>query len=247
MRLVILRHGQNRNHRDTSVLSILTSGTLIKSRQVGVHVSRISTTSRNLFTCGRYLTKSIGVVGDISQDNQYVHIFLKSKELCCSQCHTWCGNTLYSRVICQVYKQNSSVDRSCLFEGLNEEVGFLEGDTHRCKYNGELLVCAAYSCLSRNLSCQLCMRQTGCREDRKLLTTNQCIQTINGRYTCLNKLFRIASGCRVHWQTVNITAFLWKDFRTIIDRAAQTVKDTSQHILGYTKLHASSQETYFTV
>ena len=35
--------------------------------------------------------------------------------------------------------------------------------------------------------------------------------------------------------------------RSAVDRAAQSVKDTSQHIFRYAKLHAPSEETYFTI
>ena len=91
------------------------------------------------------------------------------------------------------------------------------------------------------------MGKTGCGEDRKFLSTYQSIQSVNSGYTSLDKLLRITSGCRIHRQSVDISSLFRKDLRAIIDRAAQSVKDTAQHIAGYTKLHASSQETYLTV
>ena len=84
------------------------------------------------------------------------------------------------------------------------------------------------------------MRKPGCREDRQFLTADQCIQTIDRRNTRLDKLLRIASRRRVHRQTIDIAAFLRQDLRTAVDRIAQTIKDASQHILRYAKLHCSA-------
>ena len=176
-----------------------------------------------------------------------MHVFFECKILGCCQCHTRCGNTLDCRVICQVDEQYRSVDGSCLFERFHEEVGLFECDTHSGKYYGEFLIASAYLCLLCNLCCQVGMWKSGCREDWKFLPTNQCVQSVNSRYTCLDKLFRIASCRRIHRQTVDITSFIRQDLRSPVDRAAQSVEDTSQHIFRYTKLHASSQKTYFTV
>ena len=91
------------------------------------------------------------------------------------------------------------------------------------------------------------MRKTGCGEDRKFLPTYQGVQSVNSGYTGLDKLLRITSGCRIHRQAIDISSLFRKDLRTVINGTAQSVKDTAQHIAGYTKLHASSQKTYFTV
>ena len=67
----------------------------------------------------------------------------------------------------------------------------LESDTHGSKYNGELLVFSANLRLSRDLCRKLCMRKTGCGEDRKFLSTYQGVQSVNSGYTGLDKLLRI--------------------------------------------------------
>ena len=155
MRLIIFRHGQDRDHGDTTVLSSLTSGSLVHSRKVSVHISRISAAARNLFLSGGDLTKSVRIVCNISQDNQYVHILLKCKIFCCRQRHTRSRDTLYSRVIRQVDEQDCSVNGSRLLKGLDKVVGLLEGNTHSSEYNGEILVRSANLRLSCDLSRQL--------------------------------------------------------------------------------------------
>ena len=90
-----------------------------------------------------------------------MHILFKGQILGGCQCHTRCGNTLYSRVISQIDKHYGTVDRTGLFKTLYEEVGFFESNTHGGKYNGELLVLTPYLCLSGDLSSQLGVGQTG--------------------------------------------------------------------------------------
>jgi len=172
-----------------------------------------------------------------------VHVLFKSKVLCCGKGHLRSGDTLYCRVVCQVDKEYGTVDSTGLFKGFDEVVGLLECNTHSGKYYGERLCRADYLSLTCNLSSQLRMRQTGCGEDRKLLSTNQGVQTVDSGYTGLDELFRICTGCRVHRKTVYVTAFLRKDFRTTIDRTAHTIEYTGKHIFRYAQLHGATQET----
>ena len=122
MGLVILGHGQDRNHGDTSCFSFLTACTLVERSKVCIHVSGISTTARNLFTCCRNLTESIRIVCDICKDYKNVHVFFEGKILCCCQCHSRSSDTLNSRVICQVYKKNSTIYSPSFLKALYEEV-----------------------------------------------------------------------------------------------------------------------------
>ena len=117
---------------------------------------------------------------------------------------------------------------------------FLKGDTHRREDNGKRFVRAAHLRLSRNLGCQIRMRQTGRRENRQFLTAHQRVQTVDGRNTGLDEFLRVVAGRRVHRQTIDIAAFLRQDLRTAVDWIAQTVKDASQHILRYAKFHRSA-------
>ena len=247
MGLVIFRHGQDRDHGDTSDLASLTACAFIHLSQVSVHVSGVSASSGNLFFRSGDLTESVRVVCNIGQDNQYVHIFFKRQVLCCRQRHTGRGDTFYRRVIRQVDKQYGTVNGSCFLKGFYEEVGLFKCNTHCREYNGEVLVFAKYLCLSCDLRRQLIVRQTGTGEDRQLLSTYQCVQSVDGGHAGLDKLGRVYTGRRVHRQAVDISSLFRKDLRSVVNGASQSVKDTAQHISGYAKFHAASQETHLTV
>ena len=162
MGLVILRHGQDRDHRDTSLFAVLTPGTLIHRGKVCVHISRISASSRHFFSCRRHFTQRIRIVGDICQDDQNMHIFFKCQIFRSRQRHFRRCDSLNGRVICQVYKQNRSVNGSGLLKALHKEVGLFESNSHRSKYNRKFFIRSQYFCLSCNLGSQFCMGQSGC-------------------------------------------------------------------------------------
>ena len=176
-----------------------------------------------------------------------MHVFFKRQILGCGQCHTGSRDTFHGRVVCQVDKEDGTVDGTGFLKTLHEEVGLLEGNTHGCEYHGETLVFSADLRLPCDLRRQLRMGQTGHGEDRKLLTADQGVQSVDGGHPGLNKLVGVTSGCRVHGQAVDIHSLVRKDLGASVDGASHTVEDASQHILGCAQLHASSQETYFTV
>ena len=247
MGLVVLRHGEDRDHRDGAVFSLLPSRTLIEGSQVRIHVSGISAASRHFLAGGRHLTQSVRIVGDIRQDDQNMHPFFKRKVLRRRQRHARRRDTFYRRIVGKIHKQYGTVDGSRLLKTLDKKIGFLKRNTHRGKNHRELFILSPHLCLTGNLCRQLRVGHTGRGKDRQLLPADQCIQSIDGGNPCLDKLLRITSRRRVHRQTVDIPAFFRQDLRTAVDGLSQTVKDTSQHIRRYAKLHGPAQKTYLTV
>jgi hypothetical protein len=71
-RLTVVRHGENGNLGDGTVTALDTTGTLVHGGQISVHVTRVTTTTRNLFTRSRHLTKSVTVGRQISKNDKDV-------------------------------------------------------------------------------------------------------------------------------------------------------------------------------
>ena len=169
-----------------------------------------------------------------------MHIFFKGKVLRSGQRHLWSGDTLDCRVVCQVHEHNGTVNRTGLGEVLDEEVSFLKGDTDCSKDNGEFIVGVEYLCLTCNLCSQFCVRQTGTGEDRQLLTTNQCVQSVDGRDAGLDKFVWIYAGSRVHWNAVDVDALVRDNLGTAVDWTTHAGEDTTEHIFGYSQLKTVS-------
>jgi hypothetical protein len=70
--LTIVRHGENRNLGNGAVATLNTTGTLVHGGQISVHVTRITTTTRNLFTGSGDLTKSVTVGRQIGKNDEDV-------------------------------------------------------------------------------------------------------------------------------------------------------------------------------
>ena len=247
MRLIILGHRQNRDHCDRALGAHFTACALVHRCKVGIKVAGITATTGYLFTCGGNLTKCLGIVGNIGDDNQHVHIALECEILCGSECHTRRRNTLDCSIRCQVDKEHGAVDSACALEVGNEEIGFLKGDTHSCKNNCEFIIGIANLCLTGNLCREVCMRQTRTRENGQLLSANKGIQTVNSRNTGLNELGRIVTCGRIDRCAVDVKCFFGNQTCTAVDGFTHTVEYATKHILRYGELYAVTCEANFTV
>ncbi len=166
MSLVVFGHGQNGNHGDGALLAQLTTGTLVHGSQVGVQIAGIAAAAGDFLLSSGDLTQSLGVVGDIGQDDQNVHILLEGQILSGGQSHTGSCDTLDSGVIGQVGKQHGTVNSAGTGELLDEEVGLFEGDTDCSEDDGKVSAFVAQHLgLTGNLSGQIVVRQTGTGED----------------------------------------------------------------------------------
>lgn len=68
----IVRHSQNGNLSDGTVTALDSSGTFVHGGQVSIHITGVTTSTRNFFSCSGDLSKSVTVGGEISHDNQDV-------------------------------------------------------------------------------------------------------------------------------------------------------------------------------
>ena len=75
----------------------------------------------DLLLGGRDLTKGLGVVGDIRQDDQHVHALFKGQVLGSGQSHTGRGDTLHGGVVGQVGEQHGALDGAGALELADEE------------------------------------------------------------------------------------------------------------------------------
>src|SRR3712207_8330995 len=51
----------------------------------------------------------------------------------------------------------------------------------------------------------------------------------SSRNTCLDKFFRITSGCRIHGESVDVHTCFRQNLRTLIYRSSHTVKRSEEH------------------
>ena len=74
-------------------------------------------------------------------------------------------------------------------------------------------------------------------ENRKLLPTNQCCQSVYRRNTGTNIISRIFPTYRIERKSVNIS-FIYRIYRAkTVNRLSDTIESSSQHIRRYCYLH----------
>ena len=88
------------------------------------------------------------------------------------------------------------------------------------------------------------MRKTCARENRKLLSANQSVQSVNCRNACLNKLSRIVTSRRIHRKSVDVEHLFRNNVRPAVLWSSHTVEYTTEHIRRYRKLRPVSEEAH---
>jgi hypothetical protein len=61
LKLTIVGHGKNRNLGDGTVSALDSTGSLVKSSQISVEVTGVTSSTGNFFSCSGNFSKSIGV------------------------------------------------------------------------------------------------------------------------------------------------------------------------------------------
>ena len=243
--LVVLGHGQDGDEGDGALLAHLAAGPLVDGGQVGVQVARIAPAARHLLLGGRHLTEGLGVVGDVGEDDQHVHILLEGQVLRGGEGHAGCGDTLHGGVVGQVGEQHRPVDGAGAAELLDEEVGLLKGDADGGEHHGEVArVVPQHLGLPGDLGGQLGVGQAAGGEDGQLLAPHQGVQPVDGGDAGLDEFLGVAAGGGVHGQAVDVVPPVGEDLRPAVDGPAQAVEHPAQHVLADPQLHAASQKAH---
>ena len=175
-----------------------------------------------------------------------MHILLKSQIFRSGQSHFRCTDTLYGRVVCQVYEYDRTVDRACRLKVIDKVFRVLERNTDSGKNNGEFGIRAAYLRLTRNLYRKVCVGQTGSGENRQLLPANQRIQAVNRGNARLNELSGVFPCRRINGRAVDVQTFFGNDFGAAVHGLAHAIEYASQNVRGNAEIQALAKETHFT-
>ncbi|KAH3668808.1 hypothetical protein OGAPHI_002563 [Ogataea philodendri] len=245
---IVVRHGQNRNLGDRSVSTFNTTGSLVNGGQIRVHVTWVTSSTWNFFSGSRNLSQGVGVRRHVGQDGQNVLLGLVSKVLGGGQGQSWSDDSFNGWVVGQIQEQRGSVQRSVFLEILLEETRGLQIDTHSSENNTEVLLVTVLDIfgwsdqtgLSTDLGSNLVVGKTRGRENRNLLTSGNRVHGVNGRNTRGNHLFWINTSKWVNWRTVNIQVVFSENPWSVINRSSRTIKNSTQHVLGYRNLQVLS-------
>jgi hypothetical protein len=177
------------------------------------------------------------------------------------------------RVVCQVQEQGNTLHAAVLLEISCKESARLQVDTHGTEDDGEVVGVAVVHTLvdpgrstdqaglSANLGSDFVVGKTGGREDGDLLTTRNRVHGVDGRDTGGDHLLGVDlallvschgsiqweaySGVWVDRATVDVEVVFSKNLGALVDGLSRTVENTTQHVLGHTKLQAVAGELDF--
>jgi len=236
---IIIGHCQNGELSNGTIGASDTSGTLVEGGEIGVHVTRESTTSGHFFSGGRDFSEGVGVGGHISQDGHDVHFLGVSEVLSGGQSESGGNDTLNGSIIGQVHEQHDLVHGAVDFEiGLEESSGRFRY-THSSENNSKVLSGVIVDVLvlhkiglSADLSTNLIMGKTIGREEGDLLSSSDGVHDINGRDTSLDHFLGVVSLIRVNRLSLDIKEIFSEYWGSMIDRDSGTIELATEHLNG---------------
>lgn len=243
MSYVIIWHGQYWELSNGSVLALDSSSSLIYGWEISIHVSRIGSSSRNLFSGGWDLLKSIGILRHVGHDNQHMHLLLIGQILCSCQGQSWRDYSLNCWIWGLIHEQSHSFHGSVLLKVCHEEPWGLFVHTHGCKDYGKVLIRVIMNVLvldqrslSAKLSSNLIVRKTIGWEQRYLLSSGYWVHDINCWDSCLNHFLGIDSVVGIYRHALNVQEILCKNVWTMVNGHPRAIEDSSKNLLRYRHL-----------
>mmetsp|Transcript_8400 Transcript_8400/g.12793 ORF Transcript_8400/g.12793 Transcript_8400/m.12793 type:complete len:334 (+) Transcript_8400:495-1496(+) len=234
---IIVGHCQDGHLGDRTHLALHTTGSLVDSRQVGVHVTWVTSSSRHLFSSSRNFSQGVGVGGHIGQDGHHMHLFLVGQMLGGGEGETGSDNTLDGGVVGVVHEQHDTVHGAVHLEVGLEETGSLQVDSHSGEHNSEVLIRVIQDVLalderglSANLSSDFVMGETGSGEEGDLLSSGDGSHGIDGGDTSLDHLLGVDPLVGVDGLTLDVEELLSQHGRALIDGVSGPVEHATQHL-----------------
>jgi hypothetical protein len=197
---IIIGHGENGQLGDGTILADDSTGSLVKSRQIGIHITGIPSSTWHLFSGSRDFSQSVCVRTHISQDDKHVHFFFVSEILSSGKSKSGGNDTLDGWIIGQVHEEDHSVHRSVDLEVSLEESSCLHIDSHSCENNSEVFLGVIMNVLlldkgslSTNLGSDFIVRKTSSGEEGNLLSSSDGVHDVNSGDTSLDHFLGVHS------------------------------------------------------
>lgn len=241
---IIVGHGEDRNLSDGTTSAIDSTGSLIDSRKISVHVTGITSSTGHLLSGRRDLSEGVSIRRHIGKNGENVHVFLVGKMLSGREGKSRSNNTLNGGIVGVVHEEAHTVHGAVDLEVLLEETGSFEVDTHSGEDNSEVLLVVIVDVLMLNegslttdLSTNLGVRKTGGREERNLLTSGNGSHRIDGRDTSLDHFSGVLSHVGVNGLTLDIEELLSEHRRTLVDGETGTIEGSTKHLDTHRHAH----------
>lgn len=91
---IIVRHGKDRDLGDRTISSFYTTSSLVDSRQIGIHITRVTSSTWYLFSGSRDFSERIGIRRHICKNDENVLLELVGVVFGGCKSQTGCNDTL---------------------------------------------------------------------------------------------------------------------------------------------------------
>mmetsp|Transcript_86354 Transcript_86354/g.171429 ORF Transcript_86354/g.171429 Transcript_86354/m.171429 type:complete len:388 (-) Transcript_86354:419-1582(-) len=227
VRDIVVGHRQDWELGDGTIATLDTACSFVDGRQICVHVTRVSSSTRHLLSCSRDFAKCIGIRRHVSQDDKDVLLPRVGEVFCCGQGKPRCHNALDCWIVRQVHEEHNVLHGSILLKVVSEKAGGLHVDTHGTEDYAKVLGRMVHNifalhkgCLPAHLRCNFIVGKTSSREERQFLTSDHGIHGINCTDASLDHLFGVNARLWIQGRPTNVQVVLRQHIWTLVNRLA---------------------------
>ena len=241
---VVGGHGQDGHLGDRALGALDASGPLVDLGQVAVKVTGIALSPRDLAAGGADLAQRFAVVGHVGQQHQHVAAQVEGQVLGQGQGGPRSEQPFDARGRGQRQEQRDIGQHAAFFEGADEVLGHVVLDAHGRKDDGELGLFPQQRGLADDLGGQPVVWHAAAGEDRQLLPADQRVHAVDGADAGLDKLPRVLAAVGVDGGPVDVPQVGRQGLGPIVDRTAQPVENTAQHVSRDRQLQRLAEEPH---
>ena len=234
---VATAQGSNRNDGDRTATHALgeLNCLLVDLCQVGIQRTGHRVLGRNLVHTVAHDRERVGIGGHVGKQNQYGLMLLHGKILGRGQCHIGNEQALHGRVLGGVDEGDDSVQRTCIGEGVAEEIVVIVGHTHTAQDNLVGL------CTHGHHSHNLVERLVGVGKEGNLLTGYQGIVQVDTCNTSGDEFAGLLTAHGVHRGTADFHLSAL-NLRTSVDGMSVGIEETACQVVAHLQRGSLAKE-----
>jgi len=189
----------------------------------------------------RDFAKGLAVIGHVRHHDEDVHVLFVGEVFGGGQGAAGRKEPLDGGAVRQGEEHDDAREDARLLEGVDEVARDVVFDAHAGEDDGELSLPSPHLGLPDYLGGQPVVRQPVARENGQLLTTDQGVHPVYGRYARLDEVPGVDARAGIDGETVYVAQIGGCYFRIAVDGLAETVEDAPHDVGADTELEGLSQ------
>jgi hypothetical protein len=254
---IVVGHREEGYLRYRALRALDPARALVERGQVGIEVARVALARGNLAARRGDLAERLAIVGHVREDDQYVHPQVVGEVFRGGEGAARRHEALDRGAVGEGEEHDHAREDARALEGVDEEARHVVLDAHAREDDREGVASADMAGaagvdraraggedprLPHDLGREPVVGQAVAREDRQLLSSDEGVHPVDGRYPGLEEVPRVDAGRGIYRGAVHVAPVRRDDLRIAVGGPAQAVEDAAEEVSPDAKLEGAAEE-----